>query len=197
MPRQSRTQSRASTRQHLLNTARTMLLSHGYTATSLDAIADEAGYSKGAVYSNFTNKDELCREVLHNIRADHAQALISEVSTAPTLDDMLNTFSAWCERTIGDLEWSALEAEFTVRARQNPHLRTQLARDASHIRSLIKGIIATARDKYGLTLDLSADDLATAFLSLGIGLGLQRAVDPTVRATILTDFVRAHIARSI
>jgi AcrR family transcriptional regulator len=40
-----------------------LFLRDGYAATSLEKVADEAGYSKGAVYSNFWNKDELCLAV--------------------------------------------------------------------------------------------------------------------------------------
>ncbi|MCW4352248.1 TetR family transcriptional regulator [Hoyosella sp. YIM 151337] len=193
MVRLSRAESQAQTRRHLVRTAQHMLLAQGYAATSLDAIADEAGFSKGAVYSNFRNKDALCREVLRHIRAQHAAALVDQVSTATTLDGLLSAFAAWSERTLGDLQWSALEAEFAVRAKADDELRQQLSADAAEIRDTIGQLVAAATEAYDLDLGMSAEDVATALLSLGIGLGLQRAIDPEVSAGILTDTIRAML----
>ncbi|WP_202798175.1 TetR/AcrR family transcriptional regulator [Hoyosella subflava] len=193
----SRAESQAQTRKHLIRTAQRMLLAQGYAATSLEAIADEAGFSKGAVYSNFKNKDALCREVLRHIRADHAAALVTEVSSATSFQELLDSFAAWSERTIGDQKWSTLEAEFAVRASADELLRQQLSSDAAEIRRVITQLVAAAVESYNLDLDMPAEDVATALLSLGIGLGLQRAIDPTVSAQILTDTIRAMLVRKM
>ncbi|AEF42172.1 Putative TetR family transcriptional regulator [Hoyosella subflava DQS3-9A1] len=197
MVRMSRAESQAQTRKHLIRTAQRMLLAQGYAATSLEAIADEAGFSKGAVYSNFKNKDALCREVLRHIRADHAAALVTEVSSATSFQELLDSFAAWSERTIGDQKWSTLEAEFAVRASADELLRQQLSSDAAEIRRVITQLVAAAVESYNLDLDMPAEDVATALLSLGIGLGLQRAIDPTVSAQILTDTIRAMLVRKM
>ena len=72
MPRLSRAASQARTRAQLIETARELFLRDGYFATSLDKVADAAGYSKGAVYSNFASKDELCLAVLDALLAERA-----------------------------------------------------------------------------------------------------------------------------
>ena len=62
---------------------RQMFFDDGYHPTSLEKVADAAGYSKGAVYSNFRNKDELCAAVLDEIRAERL-AEASGCSRSPT-----------------------------------------------------------------------------------------------------------------
>ena len=55
----SRTDSRARTRSGLLEAAHRVFVRRGFHAATLDEIADEAGYTKGAVYSNFASKEDL------------------------------------------------------------------------------------------------------------------------------------------
>ena len=54
----------------VLDKARAVFWNLGYAATSLDKVAEAAGFSKGAVYSNFSGKEELCMEVIDAIHAD-------------------------------------------------------------------------------------------------------------------------------
>ena len=80
MPRKrlTREESKARTRAELLRAADRLFLRRGFVATSLSEIADEAGLTKGAVYSNFASKEELFLAVLEEYEArrqtDEAQA---------------------------------------------------------------------------------------------------------------------------
>ena len=58
-PALSRAESRSVTRKELLRAAAGLFLRDGFVATSLADIADEAGVTKGAVYSNFESKEDL------------------------------------------------------------------------------------------------------------------------------------------
>ena len=62
--RRSREEQREETRRRLLDAARQTFVRRGYEASSVDEIAELAGYSRGAVYSNFRDKDELYVTVL-------------------------------------------------------------------------------------------------------------------------------------
>lgn len=57
--RQSHAEKKAATRQQVIHAAMDIFSRDGYTKASLDAIAEQAGYSKGAIYSNFANKADL------------------------------------------------------------------------------------------------------------------------------------------
>ena len=74
MPRLTQAQRKQRTRADLVATARTVFIERGFHGASLDEIAERAGYSKGAVYSNFTGKDDLFLAVLESVYADIRQA---------------------------------------------------------------------------------------------------------------------------
>lgn len=191
MSRLSRVDSQARTREQLLATAKTLFLRDGYFATSLERVADTAGYSKGAVYSNFAGKDELCLAVLDEIRAEQAAHIIAATAAGTTLEDRLTAFEAWAETAIGEQGWSNLEIEFGSQLRRNARLRQQYQARGNVIRAALAKLIESNAADLGAELPLPADALATALLSLGVGLGLQRAVDPQLPVRTLTDVVRA------
>jgi len=58
-PRLNRGERKAETRARLLQAGARVFARDGFHDASLDTIAEVAGYSKGAVYSNFATKDEL------------------------------------------------------------------------------------------------------------------------------------------
>ncbi|MDN5852536.1 MAG: TetR/AcrR family transcriptional regulator, partial [Actinomycetia bacterium] len=63
----TRAERQAQTREALISVARELFLRDGFAATSLDRVAVEAGFSKGAVYSNFSGKEELGLAVLDDL----------------------------------------------------------------------------------------------------------------------------------
>ncbi|MFD9963602.1 TetR/AcrR family transcriptional regulator [Amycolatopsis sp. NPDC058986] len=190
MPRLTRAESQARTREQLLATAKELFLRDGYAMTSLEKVADEAGYSKGAVYSNFRNKDELCLAVLDRIHDEQVEMVAQALVDAEGLEDLLAGFQAWAERSIGDEAWTSLEVEFAVGARRDPRIRAELATRDKAVRDTIAGLLTGFSERLGITLPMSADDAATALLSLGIGLGVQRAIDPTIPVSVLPDVIR-------
>src|SRR6188472_4289637 len=126
MARMTRAESQAQTRSQLIATARQMFFTDGYHPTSLEKVADAAGFSKGAVYSNFRNKDELCIAVLDEVRAERL-AEILDIMAKPDTSSRVEALQMWAERVIGDPAWTSLEVEFAAHARHNEPLRGELA----------------------------------------------------------------------
>ena len=62
--RLTRAQQQALTRERLLAAAERVLARHGYSGASIDPVTAEAGYSKGAIYSNFESKEAVFLELL-------------------------------------------------------------------------------------------------------------------------------------
>ncbi len=195
MPRLNRTESQARTRQKLLLTAKSCFLRDGYATTSLEGIADAAGYSKGAVYSNFKNKDELCLAVLDAVRAEHAAELAASVVGKRTLEELIAAFEAWAERHIGDRAWTSLEVEFAVHASRDRALGGELAKRERAVRAIVVQLAVSVASEHGLELPMPAEDVAIALLSLGIGLGVQRAVDPKLSVGSLGKLARLLAAK--
>lgn len=192
MPRLTRSESQARTRAELLATARDLFLTDGYAATSLEKVADAAGYSKGAVYSNFRGKKELCLEVLdliHSTKFEEVASLIAE--NRSDLEAMLARLQEWAERTLGDVGWTMLEFEFIAATRHDAEVRAALTSTLAMAHGMVLALVNSLTAATGARLPLPAEDAARSILSLGVGLGIQRALDPTVSARIVTDNLRA------
>lgn len=189
----SRSESQARTRRMLVGTARAMFLRDGYAATSLEKVAEEAGFSKGAVYSNFDGKDDLCLAVLETIHHEVAEAVLGSLRGAGGVEQALGAFDRWAEARLGDPDWSALEAEFAARSRRDPRLRAALEERNVRIRGIIAQALRSTCEEHGLRLSMRPEDAANALFSLGIGLGLQRAIDPALPVHALSDVVRVLV----
>ena len=198
MPRLTRAERQEQTRAELLQAATSRFLSRGYAATSLDDIADDAGFSKGAVYSNFGSKPNLCREVLASIHREKLGEMSRLAGTDADLTARIAAVNDWLERTAGDVGWTMLELEFVVLSRNNPELGamiTALRRDAA---DMVVGVLRSMSADLGIAeseidkVTGSFDDLGNLLLSAGIGLGIQRAIDPALPARPVTDAI-AHL----
>ncbi|TJZ81537.1 TetR/AcrR family transcriptional regulator [Rhodococcus oryzae] len=196
MARLTRSESQAQTRTNLIATARDLFLADGYAATSLEKVAEEAGYSKGAVYSNFRNKNELCLEVLQLIHITKGTEVAEVLSRQAPLEERLTAFEDWAQRTLGDVGWTTLEFEFMALARHDPDLRAALASSLGTTRGMVAAMLGALVKSGEVTLPMSVDDAASSILSMGIGLGIQRAIDPTLSTDIITRNLRALLTAS-
>ncbi|MDV7353616.1 TetR/AcrR family transcriptional regulator [Rhodococcus oxybenzonivorans] len=196
MGRLTRSESQAQTRAHLVSTARDLFLADGYAGTSLEKVADAAGYSKGAVYSNFKNKKELCLEVLGLIHATKGAEIAAALGHGDTAEDRLGAFESWAENTLGDVGWTMLEFELIVLSRHDPELREALTATLGAARDIAVNLLTSFTESLGVTLPMPAEDAASSILGLGVGLGIQRAIDPTISARVVTDSLRVLLATS-
>src|SRR5699024_5806249 len=107
----SRAERQAQTRERLIDVARQQFLKHGYAATSLDKVAIEAGFSKGAVYSNFAGKEELCMAVLDEIHAEQTEAVDDAFRAPGSLEGKVKALSTWAHNGVGTPRWTAMEVD--------------------------------------------------------------------------------------
>src|SRR5919108_6504289 len=127
-PRLTRPERKERTRGDLLAAARAVFERHGFHRASLDQIADEAGYTKGAVYSHFPGgKDELFLAVLdrhidERITA-YAATLLSQDSFEASLRAIARHIVALGER---DPAWNPLLIEFWIHASHSASLSDAL-----------------------------------------------------------------------
>ncbi|MDQ4113568.1 MAG: TetR/AcrR family transcriptional regulator [Actinomycetota bacterium] len=191
MGRITRKESHAQTRERLIETAHRLFISDGYNATSLDKVATAAGFSKGAVYSNFATKHELGLAVLDVIHRERAMSLAEAVSGVDTVEGRIDAFAAWAEANIGDVGWTALEVEFATSTRRVEGVSQELAARRRELTAAVAGLIEQQAADLGLTLSSPAEEAAVQLLSLGIGLGVQRAFDPALSVTSLVDLLRS------
>jgi AcrR family transcriptional regulator len=193
MARKTRVETQAETRAQLVKTARQLFFDDGYHPTSLEKVADAAGYSKGAVYSNFRNKDELCTAVLDEVRAERFGEVVAMLAT-PDTPARIEALRDWSERVIGDPGWTSLEVEFALHARANEELRTELAGRFDGIRQMLTAAVESADSA---DLKMPGREAATVVLALGVGLGLLRTIDASVPITGLIDTIRLLTGQTV
>lgn len=195
MARLTRAESQAYTRDRLIATATGLFLQDGYSGTSLDKVAEAAGYSKGAVYSNFRNKDELCLAVLNRIRARKDAEMIESLDTADGPDALLGAFASWWEGTAEDEPWMVLETEYLAHARRDPELRREVAARNARIQHAMATLLTEYLRRCGIELPLSAETVATALFGMSVGLGLLHSVDDQFDLGALPALVEALVRR--
>lgn len=188
--RLSREQNRERTHDLLIETARKLFLERGFQATSLDAVAEAAGFSKGAVYSNFRGKGDLCLAVLDDSRRREFGTLIDALTDAGDFDRRLAALEEWSERSLGAEGWTVLGAEAIAAANTDADLRLRLARRDAAFRELLADGLRRLADEESVELAVPAEDAAAILLAAGIGIGLQRSVGAPLGGRLLVDVTR-------
>lgn len=118
MPRLTREESRALTRTKLLEAARVVIARAGYEGASIDRIAEEAGFSKGAFYSNFGSKEEIALELLETHSAKDVADIEGLLGESRDPLHMIEVISTWSLERSRDPSWGLLALELFRRARR-------------------------------------------------------------------------------
>lgn len=188
----TRAERQAQTRERLIDVARELFLNDGYASTSLDKVAVAAGFSKGAVYSNFSGKEELCMDVLDSIRAEQVDGVLAAFTVDADLDGRIDAFADWAREKLGQPKWTALEVEFAAVARHSPWVAAELSKRHRALVDASTHLLANVTKEAGYEISQrQARGAATALLSMGIGLGALRALDSGVDVEALANTMRA------
>jgi AcrR family transcriptional regulator len=178
--RMSRAERREQTRQELLTAAEACFVTSGFHATSVDQVAERAGYTKGAVYSNFTAKEDLFFAVYER----RVERVLTEVAPALRQAGLEHAFDSLATATIDrrdrDDGWLAVFFEFWGHVVRHPELRERFAAiHARFLEPLADAVQQLAEDR-GLALpaDVTAGQVALAWNAMEIGLGLERLTQP-------------------
>ena len=172
---------RAMTRRHLLDAAAIVFARHGFHGATLDEVASTAGFTKGAVYSNFKNKDDLFLALLDD-RVTRQLAVVSDVLEGgphgaveqfPRIRELLGADMFW------DDDFATLYLEFVLYARRHPEAQAKLATSAQRSRALVRQLIEEEYATLGAPPAYDTEHLAEISLALFGGLGVDRLVDPS------------------
>lgn len=200
MGRLTRSEQRAVTRQRLVEAAGRVFCRVGFEAAPIDVIAEEAGYSRGAFYSNFESKDELFVELLgHHLDAevDTLSRALDRVATAGDLAPAIERRY----RVLGeDSSWCLLTTEFQLYAMRGGSKADQFSAIYERYRQRLGELIAGHFDRLGITSVLSPYEFGVSQIALSHGLALQRAangsLDSSLPARALGTFIRGALADS-
>ncbi len=197
--RETRAEKQARTRAELIATAATVFARRGYKGASVEEIAEEAGYSHGAVYSNFEGKADLFLAVFEGYMAERVREL-AETQIALPDDAQIEARARaladqWMDRLERDPDSVLLHMEFIAHAGRDPELAGRFGTRSAAMREAVARYIAAYSDEAGTELPLSANDLALAMRALGIGLAVESLVSPeAVRHDLYGDVVELLVA---
>ncbi|MEM6428442.1 MAG: TetR/AcrR family transcriptional regulator [Deinococcota bacterium] len=100
-PKQTRAASKAETSAQLIKTARQHFFEHGYAGTSMDALAEDAGLTRGAIYHNFGGKEGLFEAVIQQIDDELSEKLLDvEVGGTTLLEAFIATCCLYLDLTL-------------------------------------------------------------------------------------------------
>lgn len=170
--RLTRSEQQAQTRARLLAAAEELLVRHGYGATSLDLVAETAGYSKGAIYSNFASKEALFLALLQGYMQRLQEELEALILT-PALGPGRAGLSDWLQALPVDETCLRLTTELQLQARRNPAFADSFyALQKSHF-AAVTAIIQRFAGAAAARMPIAPEALARVVLAMAHGLGLQ------------------------
>ena len=166
------------TREHLLEAAAVVFARNGYHGASLDEVAAAAGFTKGAVYSNFQSKEDLFLALIDYRIEKQTAAFAAELDApAESGNDQLPRIQALIARGF-DWDQSALHYEFMAYAARNSEIRAKLAATARRGRDAAVRLITDEHARLGTVPAYPIPVLAQMMLSIFDGLAGLRFLDP-------------------
>jgi AcrR family transcriptional regulator len=189
--RLTRLEAQSLTRQRLVDAAADVFCEQGFLKASLTDVADRAGYTIGAVYSNFSSKDGLFLAVMRDrlprlegllagaFAADERAASESTASVDERITRELDRLAA-AEDSVPPTWWRLL-SEFRAHAAADPGVWAELAESERRCREIIARHIERFAADVGIVLPVSAIEVAELTSALSDGL---RAAHAEGRSTM-------------
>ena len=171
---------RDEVRARVLEAAAEVVAERGLAGASLDQVAAAAGFTKGAVYSNFASKDELFLALLEEHSARRIAAVERALDRARDVPEALAAVAAELGRP--DAGTQLLLVEFWQRAVRDPEVRAPFVGTRRALRARVADAAAAfqaahpARDGDGRPWDPA--ELAVVLVALANGLALEALPDP-------------------
>jgi len=178
--RLTRAEQRERTRDALLDAAGRVFVERGFAGASVEAIAAEAGYTRGAFYSNFAGKEELFVELLQRRAFDQYRAIARESGARPGRMPAREIGErAAAVQAHGGSQWLfRLWLEVLAHAGRDDGTRALAAEFWRETRAMGTEQIARAYAEAGREPPVAPREIASAMIALDVGLALQRYVDP-------------------
>lgn len=193
--RLSRSESQEQTRQSIVESATRLFMAEGFRATSLEQIAADAGFTVGAIYSNFSGKLEIGIAVVDGLYQHAAERVLIAVRETAGQDMEAGLDAVWLalEPQLGSQQWAQLEMEVAAQGSQDATFRAAMAARAANFRALGQIMMVQWYASAGLTLPADMESRILALSGLVLGLGIQRAMDPSIPLEVFRQTLRNSV----
>ena len=182
MPRGT-TKRRPITVTALLDAAMELFAQQGLGATSIPDICARAGLTKGAFYSNFTNKDALFLALLHRSWARRQQWIRRAMASGDPLQGDDPEGARHQARLEADRQWTLVSMEFSLHAIRRPALAALLVEHERRVRAELALLLTEALEREARVPTLPVDELARMVVAVTEGADIQLLTDDAAGAT--------------
>src|SRR5262245_35120925 len=194
----TRKERQEQTREQVIEAAARVFARRGYHRATVDEIASEAGFTIGALYSNFSRKEELFMAIADR----QTEARVAEIEAMAEATEAGDPGADATERIRGFLEadpdWPLLFYEFWSLSVRNPELEGELAKRRDAIRNALAKTLERIAARAGFELRFPAPMLATAIAASINGLAFEHAADPdALPDEVFAEFVTAVLGCAI
>jgi AcrR family transcriptional regulator len=170
---------RELTRTALIDAGADVFAKRGFHAASLEEIAETAGFTRGAIYKNFENKEELFFAVIErrvDAQLSRFREVLREDQAAAT--DPARLAAIWEEILPNEREWFTLDLEFRLYAMRNEDARKRWVANERELLSLVARFIKEMQQALGTSMVMDADTLAGIVVPASQGFWQWAALDP-------------------
>ena len=175
--RLTRAERKEQTRRALLDAGRDLFVREGFHRTTLDRVAGEAGFTKGAVYASFPTKADLFLAIFERRVDERIERLRRIAAPATSIEKLIRVISHDFQRMMREEhDWSLLLIEFWVHAARDDQLRDRLLEQRRRFRAAVIDVARSAGAENELKMDIG--DFVLAQMALGNGLNLEAFLDP-------------------
>jgi AcrR family transcriptional regulator len=166
-------------RELVLAAAQRVFIARGYAGATLEAIADEAGFSKGVVYSQFGSKPDLFFALLEQRmeqRAAHHRRALTGLAGLGAFQALIH---ASAEDTESEPGWQFVLTEFRAQAVRNPELNRRYADVHSRAVDYLASVLTRLYADADLMPPIPARSLAEFVFATATGVALERSANPS------------------
>lgn len=179
MKSKTRRQKQAETRSSLLRSAAKLFCRHGLEGASVEEVAQDAGYTKGAFYSNFKSKEELFLVMLDEKFAAEIERVDRLLAgTGEPGQEARDAAQDFARFVHSDPEWTRLYFEFVAYAARNDEFRQELATRHRALRARLTDVYRRWSADFPTDPPVPIEDIATMTDFMADGFILDKLVDP-------------------
>lgn len=170
---------RAMTRDHLLDAAAIIFARDGFYGASLDDIAATAGFTKGAVYSNFKSKEDLLLALMDKHISQQFDDIVGALDTeVRTAEEQLPRIAKTVINHMWDDDWTMLWLEFVLYAARNPEAKGKIRNLTRKAREQVIDLIEKEYSHTGKEPKYSPEQVAIITTAMFDGIGMYHLIEP-------------------
>jgi len=194
-----RSARKAQTRTRLLEAAASVYARSGFGGATLDEVAAEAGYTKGAVYSHFGSKENLLLALMEeHLASQLAEQIALFDRDQVTWERPLAGSARWMEQLEQNPGPFRLFVELWVYAQRDERLRRRLAAGLQAMRATFARFAAQSAADAGVQPpEHAAERFATVALALGLGMPMVKLIDPAAVPSSLMGAAISVLVRTV